>query len=60
MTFKDLNERIITVNGKDTGVRENSRGAIYINHRIFFKQDRVKEILNKLQKAGISNKKIVQ
>lgn len=60
MTFKDLNERIITVNGKDTGVRENSRGAIYINHRIFFKQDRVKEILDKLQKAGISNKKIVQ
>jgi len=58
MTSKDLKERIITVDGKDTGVRENNRGDIYINHKIFFQQDRVKAILNKLREVGIPHKKV--
>ena len=48
--FKTPKERIILVDGKDTGVRENNKGYIYINHRIFLKNPRVQEILLNVKK----------
>jgi hypothetical protein len=40
--------RIINVDGKDTGVRENSEGAIFIDQEVFLKQKEVQEILRKV------------
>ncbi len=47
-------ERIlIDKNGKDTGVRENRRGAMYINKKVFFSDEKVSRTLSRLNKSGI-------
>ena len=49
-------ERIITVGGKDTGVRENNRGSLYINHKVFFSDPKVIRILKRLSKSKLVSK----
>lgn len=44
-----IKERIIYVNGEDTGVRENNLGAIYINPKIFLKNEKVLKILDQVK-----------
>ncbi len=47
------NERVVKIEGKDTGVRENGNGAMYINHRVFFSNDKVKLIIKNLSCSAI-------
>ncbi|SHF60114.1 hypothetical protein SAMN05444483_101736 [Salegentibacter echinorum] len=45
-------ERVITnAKGEDTGVRENNRGALYINHKIFFSNP---DVLKKVDRLATS------
>lgn len=50
-------ERKILKNGKDIGLREDNRGAIYINRKIYLKNDKVKAIIRKLSESGITENK---
>lgn len=50
-------ERIIRDrSGKDTGVRENERGAMYINHEVFFKDERTIRVVDALRNSDIVKK----
>lgn len=56
MCKKKKLERIIRdCDGNDTGVREDDRGAMYIDKKVFFSINKVKDILNEL-----SNSKLVK
>lgn len=45
-------ERILTDNnGKDTGVRENYTGAMYIDKKVFLASKKVKETISKIAAA---------
>ena len=47
-------ERTITdKNGNDTGVRENYRGDMYINHKVFFSDSKVRHLIARLAKSNI-------
>lgn len=46
-------ERVILKKGKDIGLRENNRGAIYINPKIYFQNSKVKELIRTLSKSNI-------
>jgi len=45
--------RIITLNGKDVGVRENSRGVMYMDKKIYFTQPRIVNAVTSLKAAGL-------
>lgn len=45
--------RIITLNGKDVGVRENSRGEMYMDKKIYFTQPRIVNAVTSLKAAGL-------
>ncbi len=51
-------ERILTdKKGKDSGVREDYRGSLYIDHEVFFSDKKVKSMIKKLSALGIVDKK---
>ncbi|WP_416448432.1 hypothetical protein ACH3PA_04030 [Leeuwenhoekiella sp. A2] len=49
-------ERKIYKEGKDTGVREDYRGAMYIDHKVFFSDEKVQKIIKNISKAGLVKK----
>ena len=52
--MKHKGERIYRdSDGNDTGVREDERGALYINHRIFFSIPRVIETIEQLKNSQL-------
>lgn len=47
-------ERIVRdKDGNDIGVRENDRGAIYINHEVFFKNEKTIKVVEDLRNSEI-------
>lgn len=46
-------KRIIYKDGKDIGLREDNRGAIFIEPRKYFQNEKVKAIISTVSKSGI-------
>ena len=46
-------KRIIYKDGKDIGLREDNRGAIFIEPRKYFQNEKVKEIIRVVSASGI-------
>lgn len=49
---------ILNKQGKDIGLRENSKGAIYIKPKKYFKNQKVQDLIKELSKSNIVNKKL--
>jgi hypothetical protein len=54
--MKTYERVILNKDGRDIGLRENSKGAIYIKPKIYLKSDKVKGIIDKLSKSNIVKK----
>lgn len=63
-TFDELNifnmanysRVILNKSGKDIGLREDNRGAIFIEPRIYFKNDKIKAIIKTISASNIVKK----
>lgn len=51
-----MKDSIILKNGKDIGLRENSKGAIYIKPKVYFKNPKVKALIEKFSHSRIVDK----
>jgi len=53
----DTKERIIfNKKGKDIGLRENAKGAIYIKPKLYFQNDRIRKLIEKFSHSEIVTK----
>lgn len=53
----ETNERVIlNKKGKDIGLRENAKGAIYIKPKMYFKNTKVQGLIRKLSESNIVSK----
>lgn len=56
LNFKGMktNERILKDSkGNDVGVRENQRGAMYIDHKVFFSLTKTQDVIQGLRDSKI-------
>jgi hypothetical protein len=56
LNFRDMKtqERILRDSkGNDIGVRENQRGAMYIDHRVFFSLQKTQDIMKTLSESRL-------
>lgn len=52
--MENKGERIIRdSDGRDSGVRENQRGAMYIDHEVFFKHPKTIEKIEQLKNSQL-------
>lgn len=51
--MKNYERVILNKKGKDIGLRENNRGAIYIKPKIYFQNTKVKELIKTLSNSNI-------
>lgn len=51
--MKNYERVILNKEGKDIGLRENNRGAIYIKPKLYFKNTKVKTLIETLSKSNI-------
>ena len=54
--MKTYERVILNKDGRDIGLRENSKGAIYIKPKIYFKNPKVQDIIKKLSESNIVKK----
>lgn len=47
---------ILNRKGKDIGLREDNRGAIFIEPKIYFKNDKIKAIIKTISASNIVKK----
>mgnify|MGYP005845042411 CR=1 FL=1 len=57
--FKSDETVILNKNGEDIGLRENTNGAIYIKPKIYLKNTKVKNLIEKMSKSNIVKKSII-
>lgn len=53
-------KRIIYKDGKDIGLREDNRGAIFIEPRKYFQNTKIKAIIKTISESNIVKKEIVK
>jgi hypothetical protein len=53
MVMKNYERVILNNEGKDIGLREDNRGAIYILPKIYFKNEKIRNIINSISKSNI-------
>lgn len=51
--MKNYERVILNKDGKDIGLRENNSGAIYIKPKLYFKNTKVKALIETLSKSNI-------
>ncbi|MBG7611632.1 hypothetical protein IU405_05150 [Polaribacter sp. BAL334] len=51
--MKTLERILRDSRGKDIGVRENERGAMYIDHKVFFSLDETKNAMKALRDSKL-------
>lgn len=51
--MKNYERIIFNKDGKDIGLRENNRGAIYIKPKLYFKNTKVKNLIEALSNSNI-------
>lgn len=51
---------ILNRSGKDIGLREDNRGAIFIEPKIYFKNDKIKSIIKTISESNIVKKETVK
>ncbi|KIQ22762.1 hypothetical protein RT99_06630 [Flavobacterium sp. MEB061] len=51
---------ILNRSGKDIGLREDNRGAIFIEPKIYFKNAKIKSIIKTISESNIVKKETVK
>lgn len=51
--MKNYERVILNKEGKDIGLREDNRGAIYIDTSLYFKNEKIRATIQKISKSNI-------